>query len=89
MAGRNQGLTQSQSQDSTIEDQRFAELLKPIKDLTQNWEVPLAEIMSQYMDVLQQVKLKLLSRKPTLNHGCIKCPKNLNFPQTIKKFGKK
>ena len=32
----------SQSQMSTsesIEDQRFAELLKPIKDLTQNWEV--------------------------------------------------
>ena len=23
----------------SIEDQRFAELLKPIKDLTQNWEV--------------------------------------------------
>ena len=47
----------SQSQESTIEDQRFAELLKPIKDLTQNWEVPLAEIMSEYMDVLQQVRL--------------------------------
>ena len=24
------------------DDQRFAELLRPIKDLTQNWEVPLS-----------------------------------------------
>ena len=27
------------STSESIEDQRFAELLKPIKDLTQNWEV--------------------------------------------------
>ena len=29
----------SQTQDSTVDDPRLAELLKPIKDLTQNWEV--------------------------------------------------
>ena len=31
--------TQGYSQDTTIDDPRLAELLKPIKDLTQNWEV--------------------------------------------------
>ena len=30
--------SQSQSQDE-VGDARFAELLKPIKDLTQNWNV--------------------------------------------------
>ena len=29
----------SQTSDSTVDDPRLAELLKPIKDLTQNWEV--------------------------------------------------
>jgi len=59
--------SQSQSQDSTIEDQRFAELLKPIKDLTQNWEVPLAEIMSEYMDVLQQVTITFDGGQTSVN----------------------
>ena len=31
--------TQGNSQDTSIDDPRLAELLKPIKDLTQNWEV--------------------------------------------------
>jgi len=64
MSSRSQ---QSQSQDSTIEDQRFAELLKPIKDLTQNWEVPLAEIMSEYMDVLQQVTITFDGGQTSVN----------------------
>ena len=28
------------------DDQRFAELLRPIKDLTQNWEVPLSRLVT-------------------------------------------
>ena len=31
--------SQTQASQSDVDDQRFAELLKPIKDLTQNWEV--------------------------------------------------
>ena len=32
-------MSSQMSVSESIEDQRFAELLKPIKDLTQNWEV--------------------------------------------------
>ena len=32
-------VSQTQASQNDIDDQRFAELLKPIKDLTQNWEV--------------------------------------------------
>ena len=32
-----------------IDDQRFAELLKPIKDLTQNWEVSIEWINEKWM----------------------------------------
>merc|ERR1719282_1984589 len=63
MASQSQGY----SQDSTIEDQRFAELLKPIKDLTQNWEVPLAEILSGYMDELQQVTITFDGGQTSVN----------------------
>ena len=31
------------------EDRRFAELLKPIKDLTVNWNVPLAEYLQRLL----------------------------------------
>ena len=36
--GPSQGASAT-AESTAIEDQRFAELLKPIKDLTQNWEV--------------------------------------------------
>ena len=38
------------SQD--VDDQRFSELLKPIKDLTVNWEVPLARYLEEYIEGL-------------------------------------
>lgn len=40
--------------DSTCDDQRFAELLKPIKDLTVNWEVPLSTYLQEYIEQLTE-----------------------------------
>ena len=63
MASQSQG----QSQDCTIEDPRLAELLKPIKDLTQNWELPLTEILSGYLDELQQVTITFDGGQTSVN----------------------
>ena len=35
------------------DDSRFAELLKPIKDLTENWEVPIADYLAKYLTDVQ------------------------------------
>jgi hypothetical protein len=42
-----------------LDDQRFAELLKPIKDLTENWEVPLARILKEYYDEIHEIQIDL------------------------------
>ena len=67
------------------EDTRFAELLKPIKRLTQNWEVnpvrfnsfptflpcmcqvPLLEILSEYIEDLQRVTISLDGGQTSVN----------------------
>lgn len=48
-------VSQSQSQNTSTEDSRFTELLKPIKDLTQNFEVPLFNILEKYIDQLREM----------------------------------
>eukprot|EP00092_Neocalanus_flemingeri_P017266 GFUD01018670.1.p1 GENE.GFUD01018670.1~~GFUD01018670.1.p1 ORF type:complete len:675 (-),score=216.95 GFUD01018670.1:180-2204(-) len=58
--------SQSASQ-SDVDDQRFAELLKPIKDLTQNWEVPLANLLSTYIDDLQHVTITFDGGETSVN----------------------
>jgi len=52
---------------SDVVDPRFAELLKPIKDLTQNWEVPLAELLSDYIDDLQTLTITFDDGKTSVN----------------------
>jgi condensin-2 complex subunit H2 len=56
----------SMSQQSTIlgndDDQRFAELLRPIKDLTKNWEVPLERYLEDYIVELSELHLHLDAR---------------------------
>ena len=49
--------SQSQVHQSQVEDPRFSELLKPIKDLTHNWEVPLADYLEQYMEDMRDITL--------------------------------
>jgi len=58
--------SQSASQ-SDVDDQRFAELLKPIKDLTQNWEIPLADLLSTYIDDLQHVTITFDGGETSVN----------------------
>ena len=41
------------------EDRRFAELFKPIKDLTENWEFPLARYLEEYYDELHDVQISI------------------------------
>ena len=41
------------------DDQRFAELLRPIKDLTENWQVPLARYLEEYYDELHDIQISL------------------------------
>ena len=68
-------------------DARFAELLKPIKDLTQNWQVqikhfdnilipkanmnqlkvPLADILSNYMEDLQHIEVTFDGGQTSVN----------------------
>jgi len=59
--------SQTQASQSDVDDQRFAELLKPIKDLTTNWEVPLADLLSAYIDDLQHVTITFDGGETTVN----------------------
>lgn len=47
------------SQNSSVVDVRFAELLKPIKDLTVNWSVPLAKYLEDYYEELHDLQINL------------------------------
>ena len=49
----------SQASQDEVVDQRFAELLKPIKDLTANWEVPLSSYLDEYIEELKDLDLPL------------------------------
>ena len=51
--------SQSQAQDGVETDPRFSELLRPIKDLTQNWEVPLARYLEDYISELSDLNINL------------------------------
>jgi len=59
--------SQTQASQSDVDDQRFAELLKPIKDLTTNWEVPLADLLSTYIDDLQHVTITFDGGETSVN----------------------
>jgi len=59
--------SQTQASQSDVDDQRFAELLKPIKDLTSNWEVPLADLLSTYIDDLQHVTITFDGGETSVN----------------------
>jgi len=59
--------SQSQTQSSEVEDTRFAELLKPIKDLTANWEVPLSQYLEEYLDDLQSIPITFDGNHTTVN----------------------
>ena len=51
------------SQSQEVDDQRFVELLKPIKDLTVNWEVPLSRYLENYIEELVDLDLNLESSR--------------------------
>lgn len=55
------------SQDSSINDVRFAELLKPIKDLTVNWSVPLAKYLEDYYEELHELQINLDGHSAKVN----------------------
>ncbi len=44
--------SQTSSQQQDVDEQRLSELLKPIKDLTVNWEVPLSRYLEEYIEGL-------------------------------------
>merc|ERR1719348_719820 len=45
----------------------FAELLKPFKDLTTNWELPLADLLSTYIDDLQHLTITFDGGETSVN----------------------
>ncbi len=45
---------------------RFAELLKPIKDLSENWSVPLAQILENYYEELTDLQISLDGQNTTV-----------------------
>ena len=49
------------------EDVRFANLLKPIKDLTANWNVPLSNYLTQYYEELTELEINLDGRTAKVN----------------------
>jgi len=57
----------SQSASQDVDDQRFVELLKPIKDLTQNWQVPLADLLSTYIEDLKHVTITFDGGETSVN----------------------
>jgi len=55
------------SQGLGEEDRRFAELLKPIKDLTANWNVPLAEYLQDYYQEISEIHINLDGKTTRVN----------------------
>jgi hypothetical protein len=39
------------------EERRFAALLKPIRDLTENWDVDIAHLLEDYLEELEELRL--------------------------------
>lgn len=54
------------AQDQEIE-QRYANLLTPIRDLTKNWEVDIAAYLDQYLEELSQVSVTYQAGEATIN----------------------
>ena len=52
---------------SPEEDRRFAALLKPIKDLTANWNVPLAEYLQDYYQEIHEIQINLDGRTTSVS----------------------
>ncbi|XP_062374190.1 condensin-2 complex subunit H2 [Sardina pilchardus] len=48
-------------------ESRFAQLLKPIRELTQNWEVDLASQLGDYLQELEGVRISFDGGKTTMN----------------------
>lgn len=59
--------TASQQSGYGDEEKRFVELLKPIKDLTENWEVPLARYLEEYYDEIHDIQISLDGRSSRVN----------------------
>ena len=59
--------SQMSSQVYGEEDQRFVELLKPIKDLTVNWSVPLAKYLQEYYEELTELQINLDGKNTKVN----------------------
>lgn len=59
--------SQFSSQNYGEEDQRFVELLKPIKDLTVNWSVPLAKYLQDYYEELTELQISLDGKNTQVN----------------------
>ena len=60
----------SSSQTSNYADEgdvRFVDLLKPIKDLTTNWSVPLSNYLTQYYEEIKELELELDGQTAKVN----------------------
>lgn len=45
-------------------DIRFAHLLQPIRDLTENWEVDMVAQLGEYLEELDQICISFMKAKP-------------------------
>ena len=62
------GASSSQSSNYADEgDVRFVDLLKPIKDLTTNWSVPLSNYLTQYYEEIKELELELDGQTAKVN----------------------
>ena len=42
--------------ESILEDKRFEYLLKPLRDMAENWEVDIALVLEQYLEILNEME---------------------------------
>jgi condensin-2 complex subunit H2 len=47
--------------------ERYAELLRPIRDLAQNWNIDVASELEDYMDELEDIKISFDEGETELN----------------------
>ena len=45
--------------DSNEREQRFSELIQPIRDLAVNWDIDIASSLEEYLDELESIKLTI------------------------------
>lgn len=66
--------------NNILADSRFEHLLRPLKDMADNWEVDIASVLEQYLDILDGLSFSF-SEEDAANGIAVDPTKKFNFAE--------